>query len=165
MILIKIINYIRATIKKIIYKIVYSSKFNYGKKFYFRKGFILMIGKNATVNIGENCFFNNYCSVNALQNITIGNGTIFGENVRIYDHNHRFAKKNILIKNQGYSTSNIYIGDNCWIGSDVIILKGASIGDNCVIGAGCIINSIIPNNTIVRNNQIQEHKNIEERSE
>lgn len=42
------------------------------------------------------------------------------------------------------------IGEHCWIGSNVTILKGATIGDNCVIGAGCVIAENIPSNTVVR---------------
>ena len=51
------------------------------------------------------------------------------------------------------SLGEVIIGDNCWIGSNVILLKGAHIGDGCVIGAGCVISQTIPANTIVRNDQ------------
>lgn len=33
----------------------------------------------------------------------LGDGTIFGETMRIYDHNHRFADPTTPIKDQGYS--------------------------------------------------------------
>ena len=39
-------------------------------------GFSMMIGKTGKVSIGENCFFNNYCSINSLNNIYIGSNTI-----------------------------------------------------------------------------------------
>lgn len=81
----------------------------------------------------------------------IGSNSIFGENVKIYDHNHRFNMPNRLIKNSGYSYGSVSIGSNCWIGSNVILLKGAEIGNNCVIGAGCVIDSKIPSNSIVTN--------------
>ena len=35
--------------------------------------------------------------------IEIGEGTIFGENVKIYDHNHKFADLKRSIKEQGFS--------------------------------------------------------------
>ena len=40
---------------------------------------------------------------------------------------------------QGYSKGPIKIGSDCWIGSNVTILKGVNIGDNVIIGAGSII--------------------------
>ena len=44
------------------------------------------------------------------------------------------------------------VGKDCWIGSNVTILKGVRIGDNTVIGAGCLIRQDIPANSIVYNN-------------
>ena len=58
-----------------------------------------------------------------------------------------------------YGSFRIIIGNNCWIASNVVILKGTKIGNNCVIGAGCIVSGIIPDNSIVRlsnNNYIIE---------
>ena len=46
----------------------------------------------------------------------------------------------------------IMVGKDCWIGSNVTILKGVRIGDNTVIGAGCLIRQDIPANSIVYNN-------------
>ena len=66
MLILKIYFYISAIIKKIIYKIIYGKKIIFSKRVTFRKSFSLMIGKKAFVKIGNNTFFNNYCSVNAL---------------------------------------------------------------------------------------------------
>jgi acetyltransferase-like isoleucine patch superfamily enzyme len=38
-----------------------------------------------------------------------------------------------------YSTTEIKIGNNCWFGSNVVLLKGGEVGDNCIIDAGCIL--------------------------
>lgn len=45
------------------------------------------------------------------------------------------------------------MGNNCWIGSNSILLKNTNIGDNCVIGAGCIISGTIPSNSLVTNDR------------
>lgn len=138
-------------IKYFFLKSIYGKQIIIGKNTTWRKSLSVMIDKGAKVTIGDNCFFNNYCSINALKSISIGSGTVFGENVKIYDHNHRFANLNVSIKEQGYSVGEVKIGNHCWIGTNVVILKGASIGDNCVIGAGCVISGSIPKDTIVRN--------------
>ena len=113
----------------------------------------IMIADKGQVMIGSRCFFNNYCSINALNKIEIGDGTIFGENVKIYDHNHKFAQDDKDIKNQGYSVGQVKIGKHCWIGSNAVLLKDSDIGDNCVIGAGCIVQGKIEANSIVKTNQ------------
>jgi len=113
------------------------------------------------ITIGKNTFFNNNCSIVSFDNIEIGSNCLFGENVKLYDHNHRFSDKSKLIKDQGYTTGRIVIGDNVWIGSNVTILKGVSIGDNCVIGTGCVITNPIAPNTITKLNTSTRQINYE----
>ncbi len=110
-------------------------------------------GNNSQLKIEKNVFFNCGCSINCLFSIKIGNNSQFGENVCIYDHNHKYKDQITLISDQGYSYGEISIGSNCWIGSNVTILKGVDIGDNVIIGAGCVIHKSIPSNMIVYNNQ------------
>lgn len=155
-------NRVVTIIMKLYYKICYGKNCRIGKKTHFRKGFIINIRNNGKVDIGENCFFNNYCSINCLKNISIGNDCIFGENVKIYDHNHKF-KYNNLIKEQGFKSDEIIIGSNCWIGTNVTILKGTKIGDNVVVGAGCVLKQEIEKNSIVKNNMELEIEKIDGR--
>lgn len=96
-------------------------------------------------------FFNRGCSINCLESVEIGDHCIFGENVKIYDQNHRFSDRNEIIRNQGYSISPVNIGKGCWICSNAAILKGVTIGDHSVIGAGCVISQNVPAHSIVRN--------------
>lgn len=153
MFILKIWFHVMATLKKIFYKIIYSSRnLSIGKHTTWRRNFLLMIESGGKVLIGDNCFFNNNCTIGANRQVKIGEGTIFGENVKIYDHNHKFANLKVGIKEQGFSNGTVSIGSHCWIGSNVCILKNADIGDNCVIGAGCIITGKIRNNTIVKVN-------------
>lgn len=106
------------------------------------------------INIGKNVFFNNDCSINVEDTfVKIDDGTIFGEGVKLYDHNHCYKDITRPIKDQGYSCSPISIGKHCWIGSNVLILKGVTIGDNSVIGAGCVIYKDVAANTVIINKQ------------
>jgi acetyltransferase-like isoleucine patch superfamily enzyme len=40
------------------------------------------------------------------------------------------------------------LGNNVWIGGNVIILKGTRIGDNSVISAGSVVSGRIPKNQV-----------------
>lgn len=137
-------------IQKIFFLIIYGKNVKIGEHTSWRRGFSIMAAKTAVIEIGSNCFFNNDCSVAANNSIKIGEGTLFGENVKIYDHNHKFRDTSIMIKHQGYRNGEVIVGKNCWIGSNVVLLKGAHIGDNCVIGAGCVIDGNIPSKMIVK---------------
>lgn len=150
--LIKAKFHLAANIKKFLYRLVYGKGISFGKKTTFRKNFSLYIDKGARVELGNECFFNNGCSLNCLDKIKIGDRCIFGENVRIYDQNHRFGNPDIPIKEQGFSAEPVEIGSDCWICSNVTILKGVKIGNHCVIGANCLIYSDVPDNTVVKNN-------------
>lgn len=140
----------KALLKKCFFKTIYGKKVSFGSKVTWRRNFSLVIGPKAYIKIGNNSFFNHECTLDATTGIEIGEGTLFGENVKVYDHNHRFNDFDKLIKEQGYSSKKIVIGNHCWVGSNTVILKGVHIGDNCVIGAGCIISTDIPKNTIVK---------------
>ncbi len=118
-----------------------------------RKYFNITMGHCGHLTIGENCFFNNNCSINCLGEIVVGANCQFGENVKLYDHNHQHSENGVVISDQGYSIGHIRIGNNCWIGSNVLILKDVTIGDNVVIGAGCIIHKSIETGAIVVNKQ------------
>ena len=115
----------------------------------------ILVEKNGSLTIGENSFFNNYCSVNCLGKIKIGDNCLFGEGVKIYDHNHNYSS-NKLIKDAPLKIKDITIGNNCWFGSNSVILAGIKIGDNCVIGANSVIYKSIPSNTIVLSNGTQK---------
>lgn len=107
-----------------------------------------IVAYDGVVNIGDGTYFNRQCMISSHDSVTVGSGCMFGPGVKIFDNNHRFSKDAGVSSNLSYAP--IIIGNNCWIASDVIILKGAQIGDNCVIGAGCIINEKIPAGSIVR---------------
>ena len=90
----------------------------------------------------KNCFVNNNCSFNCLHHIQVGKNTIFGESVKVYDHDHSIDENYIVNKND-FVTSPVIIGANCWIGSNTIILKGVNIVDNVVIGANSLVNKSV----------------------
>lgn len=126
-----------------------------GNQVSFRNFTHILVATNAELQIQDHVFFNNNCSVNCMEKIIIGEKTMFGENVKLYDHNHKIEVENgqKTVKIQDFTTAPIYIGKNCWLGSNVTILKGVTIGDNSIIGAGCVIFKDVPPNTTVINKQ------------
>lgn len=125
-----------------------------GEKFYMKENGYILVFPEAKISIGKRVFFNNYCSINCLEKIEIGDDTMFGEGVKLYDHNHLISHDSgISISKAEFSKAPIIIGKNCWIASNVIILKGVTIGDNSIIGAGCVIHKSVPPNSIVKNSQ------------
>jgi acetyltransferase-like isoleucine patch superfamily enzyme len=124
------------------------------KNIKFYNNVSLTVGANAILEIGENTTINKYTSIVSLEKITIGKNCLIGENVKIYDNDHKVETIDDIkfTSHKEFTTSTINIGDNCWLASNVTILKGVQIGDNCIIGAGCMIHKNIPANSTVINN-------------
>ena len=97
----------------------------------------------------DGVFINNSCSFNCMERIEIGAGTMMGEGVRFYDHDHIYTAEKI--EKWQWTSAPIIVGRDCWIGSNVTILKGVTIGENTIIGAGCLIRNDIPANSVVYN--------------
>lgn len=116
----------------------------------FRAYCVVRMRYNSCLIIGKGVFFNNFCSINCCELIKIGNNCIFGENVKMYDHDHVFKNAHLPFREQGFKSKPITIGNNCWIGSNVTILKGVEIGDNVVVGANVVLRRSIPSNSVVK---------------
>ena len=117
---------------------------------YCRGTLNIVVDNGGLLEIAPNSFFNNNCSFNCQAEIKIGEHCFFGENVKIYDHNHIYGSEHEGFITDKFNVAKISIGKNCWIASNVTILKGVTIGDNVVIGANCLIYKSIPSNTIVK---------------
>jgi acetyltransferase-like isoleucine patch superfamily enzyme len=132
-----------------------ASRVTIGSAVHFRDNCQVRSGMDGMLTIGNRVFFNNHCSITCFHSIVIGDDCQFGEGVKFYDHNHQYRATGIPINQQGYSIGSIKIGNNCWMGSNVVVLKNVEIGDNVVIGAGCIVHKSIPSNTVVINKNEQ----------
>lgn len=159
--IIRAIRKIGRIVKVAVIKIENGNRLILGHNFSIRSNFNIRIKNSGKVIIGDNVFLNNFCSINCMESIRIGNNCIFGEGVRIYDHNHQYSRGDFPIYKQGYISRPIEIGNNCWIGSNVIILPGVVIGSNSVIGTSVIVHNDIPENSIVKSIQSQEIRQIE----
>ena len=84
--------------------------------------------------IGDKCFFNQNVSITCKKKIVIGDRCQIANNVVIVDHDHAGSE------NWGsYVETPVTIGNDVWIGANVVIMRGTTIGDKAVIGAGSIV--------------------------
>lgn len=94
------------------------------------------------VTLGDGVFFNNHCSLNCMSAITVGRNTLFGEMVKVYDHDHVVDQAGAVNKGE-FEIASVEIGQNCWIGASVVILKGVTICDGVTIGSGAVVSKSI----------------------
>lgn len=100
---------------------------------------IISIHSKAKLQIGD------YTRINGVH-IAAKSSIILGKNVRIGPYTiimdsdfHDIQEHSVEGKSEP-----IVIGDNTWIASRVIILKGVTIGEGCVIAAGAVVTKNVP---------------------
>jgi acetyltransferase-like isoleucine patch superfamily enzyme len=80
--------------------------------------------------------------------ITIGDYTQLGGNVRIFDHNYHSLnpenRRNGRLDSQDVRTAPVVIGSDVFVGTNAMILKGATIGDRAIIAAGSVVMTDVP---------------------
>ncbi len=101
----------------------------------------------AEIIIGDGNIFNNNLTIVANERIVVGDSCRFGDQVAIYDCD--FHEINPASRNRSPGLAQpVVIGNNVWLGSRVIVLKGVTIGDNSVIGAMSLVTRALPANVI-----------------
>lgn len=172
--------YIKNGLRICVLKVRYGSRLHMGWIQSFEK-IRLQIGKGASVvigscnqnrekmyigvlnggelNIGSHCFFNINSSITCAEKIVIGNNCKFGNNLVVIDHDHNYRANGIYSgDNPEFISSPVIIGNDVWIGANVVILRGTEIGDNCVIAAGSVVKDIIPPNTLFVKGERRSYK-------
>lgn len=104
----------------------------------------------SNIYIGENFFANYHCVMLDVAPITIGDNVMFAPNVSLYTAGHPVHP---LSRNSGYEYGKpITIGNNVWLGGNVVVNPGVTIGDNVVVGSGSVITKDLPANSIAVGN-------------
>ena len=100
------------------------------------------------VKLGKRVSIHQFCYLDAIGEIEIGNDVAIANHVKLLTSDHIFKNNNVPIKDQGIEIDKITIKDNVWIGAGVTILKGVVIGENSIIGAQSLVNKNVPPNVI-----------------
>jgi acetyltransferase-like isoleucine patch superfamily enzyme len=114
----------------------------------------IRVDKKASLVIGHNCRISN-TTIICQQNISIGKNVMIGGGTEIYDTDFHSLKAEERIRDEvkGKKAS-VTIGDNVFIGTNTMVLKGSAIGDNVVIGANSVVSGILESNSVYVGNPL-----------
>lgn len=84
------------------------------------------------------------CYIQGGNSVFIDDGTIFAPNVQIISANH-----DPIDYNKWENGNSIYIGKNCWIGANSVILPEVHLGDNTIVAAGAVVNKSFPDGNCI----------------
>lgn len=91
--------------------------------------------------IGEDCAINSGVVIYTGNGVRIGDAVLIAANCTLAPTNHAFGDTSRRIRDQGFlaSKGGIVIGDDVWLGANVVVLDGAVIGQGCVVAAGSVV--------------------------
>jgi maltose O-acetyltransferase len=128
------------------------------EKFFIEPPFRCDYGYN--IELGENFYSNYNLIILDCAKVTIGDNVVIGPNAGIYTAGHPLHYE---MRNQEFEYAfPINIGDNVWIGGNVVINPGVSIGANSVIGSGSVVTKDIPGNVLAFGNPCRVIREITE---
>jgi acetyltransferase-like isoleucine patch superfamily enzyme len=100
-----------------------------------------------SIIIEDEVFLGFGCEFNINYGIKISKYSNIASGCKFIDHDHG-TKIGILIGPQTTVKEKIVIGQDVWLGCNVVVLKGVSIGDGAVVAAGAVVTKSIPANEI-----------------
>lgn len=112
------------------------------------------------IEVGDNFFANYNLTILDVAKVVIGNNVQIAPNVSIYTAGHPIHPDS---RSSGYEYGiPVTIGDNVWIGGDVVILPGVTIGSSSIIGAGSVVTKDVPEWVIAAGNPCKVVRKITE---
>lgn len=112
------------------------------------------------IEVGKNFFANYNCTIIDVAKVRIGDNCMLAPNVAIYTAGHPVHPDS---RNSLYEYGiEVTIGDNVWVGGNVVILPGVQIGSNSVIGAGSVVTKDIPDWVVAGGNPCKVIRKITE---
>jgi acetyltransferase-like isoleucine patch superfamily enzyme len=101
------------------------------------------------ITMGDDCTVNAFSVIRG--DITMGNGVRIGAHTSILGFNHSMDPSEPVFK-QPLTSKGITIGDDVWIGSNVVVLDGVTVGSHAVLAAGAVVTKDVPEWSIVGGN-------------
>lgn len=109
-----------------------------------------MCDYGCNIEIGENFYSNHNLIILDANKVFLGDNVFIAPNCSFYTAGHPLDCET---RNKGLEYAKpIKVGNNVWIGGNVVVLPGITIGDNVVIGAGSVVNKDIPSNVVAVGN-------------
>ena len=115
-----------------------------GPHAYFEPG-VWLTSDTGRITIGGGSFLNLNVMIAAVAAVELGEHCMVANGCLITDGNHRFDDPDKPVPWQGFTSKGpVVIGDNVWLGANVVVTSGVTIGRRSVIGANSVVTEDIP---------------------
>lgn len=108
-------------------------------------------GTGVNLRLGDHSSINKKCWVS--NDTVIGRDVMMGPEVVILSSSHNHENTTIPMRQQGAPDRRpVVIGDDVWIGTRAIILRGVRVGDHSIVAAGAVVTKDVPDWSVVGGN-------------
>lgn len=96
-------------------------------------------GTPGQIRIGDDVYIGPHAWIDAQGSVAICSGTIIGPRLTVYSADHRFREATAIPYDQVVIPGPVSIGENVWIGGNVVLTPGVDLGEGCIVGAGSVV--------------------------
>ena len=108
--------------------------------------------ENPEIVIGDNVTMGKYSYISCANRVEVGNGVMISTNAFVTDNVHGQSKLDELdippSDRMIFSKGPVVLGDNVWLGRNVVVMPNVKIGKGSVIGANAVVTHDIPDYSI-----------------
>ena len=94
--------------------------------------------------------------ISSAESVKVGRNCMIGGNVRIFDHDFHPLEWDARRGSQDMTKQRkrpVEIGDDCFIGTNAVILKGSKIGARSIVAAGSVVFGLdVPPDSLIKGN-------------
>ncbi|EKH7233454.1 acyltransferase, partial [Campylobacter upsaliensis] len=115
------------------------------------------------ISVDSGTFINNNFSLVAYkESIHIGRNCFIGINFQAISSDFHGLTIDTRTNEECVRSASVEIGDSCFIGNNVIVLKGVKLGSGCVVGSGSVVTKSFGANLIIAGNPARLIKEIKQ---
>jgi acetyltransferase-like isoleucine patch superfamily enzyme len=107
------------------------------------------------LTVGDHSFIGHGCTFTVGRSVTVGARCLLARDVKVYDldgHPLDAARRAAGERPDQDDCRPVTLGDDVWVGTGALILKGVTVGDRSVVGAGSVVTGDVPPDVVVAGN-------------
>jgi acetyltransferase-like isoleucine patch superfamily enzyme len=118
-------------------------------------GFSNRLCDRPLLRVGDHTFIGHNCNFAVAAEVTLGSHCLLASNVQVFDYDGHSIDAAKRRWNEPFPPENckpVAIGDDVWLGTGVLVLKGVTVGDRSIVAAGSVVTRDVPPDVIVAGN-------------
>jgi acetyltransferase-like isoleucine patch superfamily enzyme len=99
----------------------------------------VMLKSSGDLDCGSHVIVQSFCMFHCHRSLVIEDRASFAERVSVLDSDHLVDGSDEYHQTMPLGVDPVIIGNNTWVGANVVILRGARLGRNALVAAGSVV--------------------------